>query len=73
MVVWRGGKGMLVPGIGWLCGGEVRGISAMHWMVVWRWKVGKVEIPTNEIATMSVKLPYILHWPAQSFCATHLY
>ena len=27
MVVWRrrGGKGMLVPGIGWLCGGEVRG------------------------------------------------
>ena len=25
MVVWRGGKGVLVPGIGWLCGGEVSG------------------------------------------------
>ena len=36
MVVWRGGKGGLVPGIGWLCGGKVRGISARHWMVVWR-------------------------------------
>ena len=34
--MWRGGKGMLVPGIGSLCGGEVRGISARHWMVVWR-------------------------------------
>ena len=40
------------------------GISARHWMVVWRWRGGRAkgpEIPTNEIATMSVKLPYILH------------
>ena len=49
----RGGKGTLVPGIGWLCGGGGEGGARGP------------GIPTNEITTMSVKLPYILHWPAQ--------